>query len=185
MERKDVPLESFDLQFNTDGLKNSQEVRKSLVTIVRFLHKDIFPQVYSFFDQLPVLHDIQEKQIKTIEDGRYLFSIKSRIKTFLDQVADHIVKYLAVALRGVKDLDDSEYVEGLVLNELDSYTADIREIYDAITEKIGLLKGKENTGSSSDVDMEDENGEAIVKGKGASEMSKTDARTDEWLRGRH
>jgi hypothetical protein len=127
MKNVDVPLQNFEVQFSADGLEKTTKCKAILVTVLRFLDKDIVPAIEEFSMTLPSSNEIEQRPFRTAEDGRYLLHIERSVTQFKEEQLSRLEAYLHVALRGLS-MKDSVHVSDLVTHKFNKTTETISRI---------------------------------------------------------
>lgn len=127
MERADVPLEQFEIQFNPEGLEDATKSKEALVTILRFLDKDILPEIEKFTGSVPQINEIENHPLRTAEDGRYALFVESQIRDFINNQMSQMERYLSKALQGLSE-EDGKYASSLVMHKMDKAMEKLKDI---------------------------------------------------------
>jgi hypothetical protein len=139
MKRSEIPLEEFEIRFNGEGLKDAKKSKESLVTALRFMDKDILPKISEFSATLPGLIDIENRALRTPEDGRYLLAVEALIREFVRGQEDRIFNYINKAGGSHMDESDVRYITMLILHKLRNETKSMKAVSDAISEKFDRM----------------------------------------------
>lgn len=116
VRRKDVPLEEFAVDFNpTDFGEEAEIARETIVTILRFIEKDIRPKFETFIQDSPTIEEIGERLIKDQASARYFLELKDTLPQKIDYISSHISGYLSKPGRAVSNTT-LQKIHGLILD---------------------------------------------------------------------
>lgn len=127
MLRREVPVEQFELGFETGELKNPVLAKETFVTISRFLENEIAPVVKEVCLTYPTQNELDE-HVSRRTQGDYFLGIQSTIEEFVEAQKLHVEQYLAKAMKGMQEPEDSDYVYEMAMAKLDSYLAPALDI---------------------------------------------------------
>lgn len=83
----DIPLEELGLEINFEEFgEEAPEVKTKFVSHLRFLEKDIMPQVELFLLENPTGDEIQQKELNTANDIESLNHYKEMIEQFHEKL---------------------------------------------------------------------------------------------------
>jgi hypothetical protein len=148
MLRREVPLEQFELGFETAQLDDPIRSKESYVTILRFLERDIAPIVDEISATFPTQNELDEHVSRGVQVD-YFRGIESTIEEFVEAQNTHVTQYLDKALKGLEQ-KDSQYVYEMSMAKLGTYLAPAADILSHISQILAdhyhVVKGHEAYG---------------------------------------
>lgn len=127
MKNADTPLEQLEAQFTPEKLDEAEGAKKRWDTVLSFLDRDILPQIREFANSVPQINDIEDHQLRTAEDGRYVLSAGSQARDFMEEQISHVKNYTSKATRGLSE-KDATFVHSLAMQELNKAMRSLKSI---------------------------------------------------------